>query len=68
MMKRVAARRSVYPNLRGRGGGEGGGANLLGVLDPGEHSSVLLVWSSGHTQTRIFKNVHIFRALCTKLH
>lgn len=39
-----------YGYLRGRGGGEGGGADLLGVLNACILPSVLFIWSSAHKQ------------------
>lgn len=40
-------------HLGGRGRGEGGGADLLRVLDPSERPIVLVVWGSAHTATII---------------
>lgn len=40
----------AYANLRGRGGGEGGGADLLRVLNACKLPSVLFIGSPAHTE------------------
>ena len=54
VQKRCFEENGCVSNLRRRWGGEGGGADLLWVLNPSKCSSVLLLWSSGHTKQTYF--------------